>query len=120
MQSLHGFMKKYSPEFAAEVKSKLFEAVCALSFVATPSLNLDSLGLYIHLHTLLLNPPVASTSDLRSTLSHLGLGKRCGIPSNAISLESEVDSYLALPVSFAESIIMYWWVCGSVSCTEYY
>jgi hypothetical protein len=54
---LEWFHDNYSAEFAADVKSKLFEAVCALSFVATLSLNLNSLGLYIPLHTHLLNPP---------------------------------------------------------------
>ena len=66
-----------------------------------------------------MDPSAASTSDLRSTLSRLGLGKRRGIASHAISLEAEVDSYLTLPASFAEDIIMYWQVCGSVSCVEY-
>ena len=65
-------------------------------------------------------PPAASTSDYRSTLSRLGLGKRRAIASNTISLEAEVDSYLALPVSFEENIVLYWKVCGSVSCAEYY
>jgi hypothetical protein len=33
----------------------------------------------------------------------------------SISLEAEVDSYLALPASFEEDLIAYWQVCGSVS-----
>ena len=37
-------------------------------------------------------------------MSRLGLGKRRGIASNAISLESQVDSYLALPVHLLRAL----------------
>ena len=37
---LEWFIENYSPEFAAQVKFKLFEAVCALIFGATSPLNL--------------------------------------------------------------------------------
>lgn len=56
---------------------------------------------------------VAPASDMRSTLSRLGLGKKHSV-TQATSLEAEVENYLAAPVAFHEDIIQFWQVCDSV------
>ena len=60
-----------------------------------------------------MDPLQASTSDLRSTSAHLGMG-RSAVAPQAASLETEVDNYLAIPTLFHESIIEFWQVCGVV------
>ena len=41
-------------------------------------------------------PSACTASNLKSTLEHL-MGKRHGIAPQAVSLEAEVDNYLAIP-----------------------
>jgi hypothetical protein len=67
-----------------------------------------------------IDPSAAPTSNLKSTFMRLGLGKKPADRSQAISLEAEVNSYLAVPTSFHEDVVMFWQVCSNVSWIEEY
>jgi hypothetical protein len=65
MSKLEWFSDVYSTEFAAQVKSQLLQAVSTLIFLSHVSTkNLSSLGLFIHLCTHLLKPPVSQLQTL--------------------------------------------------------
>jgi hypothetical protein len=66
------------------------------------------------------DPAAAPTSNLKSTFMRLGLGRKPADRSQAISLEAEVNSYLAVPTSFHEDVVMFWHVCSNVSWIEEY
>lgn len=59
----------------------------------------------------------AAKPDLRSTLAHLGMGKRHAVGPQPFSLELEVESYLTDPASIHEDLIKFWQVCSSVTCS---
>ncbi len=64
------------------------------------------------------DPPVGSKS--KSTLAHLGMGKRRAFQPQDSSLEAEVDDYLGVPASldFSDDLIEFWQVCSSVPNSE--
>ena len=64
------------------------------------------------------DPSVGSKS--RSTLAHLGMGKRRALQPQDSSLEAEVEDYLAAPASLdvCNDLIEYWQVCSSILNSE--
>lgn len=46
------------------------------------------------------------------------MGKRHAVRPQDVTLEAELDNYLAVPTSFHESVIEFWQVCNCVSYVE--